>query len=89
MVKRLCLLTLLVAVVGTLTAAQSPAARSGADSTPAGRKVALGDWPDARGPLRDGRSQEKGLIDKWALKGENFLWRAPYGGRSAPLAIGK
>ena len=88
MVKRLCLLTLLVAVVGTLTAAQSPAARSGADSTPAGRKVALGDWPDARGPLRDGRSQEKGLIDKWALKGENFLWRAPYGGRSAPLAIG-
>jgi outer membrane protein assembly factor BamB len=77
MLKRLCVATVVV-VFGTLTAAQAPA----------GRKVALGDWPDARGPLRDGRSLEKGLIDSWALKGENFLWRAPYGGRSAPLVMG-
>jgi outer membrane protein assembly factor BamB len=79
MLKRLCVLAPLVAVLGTLTAAQS---------TPSGRKVTLGDWPDARGPFRDGRSLEKGLIEKWALKGENFLWRAPYGGRSAPLVMG-
>ena len=83
MLKRVCLLTSVMAVLGTLTAAQGPAA------PPApGRKVALGDWPDARGPLRDGRSLEKGLIEKWALKGENFVWRAPYGGRSAPLVMG-
>ncbi|HET7696362.1 MAG TPA: PQQ-binding-like beta-propeller repeat protein [Vicinamibacterales bacterium] len=87
MLKRLCLTAAMV-VLGTLTAAQGPAARPGAGTPPAGRKVALGDWPDARGPFRDGRSLEQGLIDKWALKGENFLWRAPYGGRSAPLVMG-
>jgi outer membrane protein assembly factor BamB len=52
------------------------------------RRVALGDWPEARGPNRDGVSQETGLVDKWALYGENFLWRAPYGGRSAPIVMG-
>ena len=41
-----------------------------------------------RGPNRDGTSRETGLIDKWALNGENFLWRAPYGGRSAPIVMG-
>jgi outer membrane protein assembly factor BamB len=53
-----------------------------------GRKVALGDWPDARGPHRDGRSDETGLIEKWQLNGTGFLWRAPYGGRSAPVVMG-
>ena len=41
-----------------------------------------------RGPSRDGLSKETGLIDRWALNGENFLWRAPYGGRSAPIVLG-
>jgi outer membrane protein assembly factor BamB len=52
------------------------------------RRVALGDWPELRGPNRDGTSAEKGLPEKWALNGENFLWRAPYGGRSAPIVMG-
>jgi outer membrane protein assembly factor BamB len=52
------------------------------------RKVALGDWPDQRGPNRDGVSQEKGLPEKWSLAGENLLWRVPYGGRSAPVIMG-
>ena len=51
-------------------------------------RVALGDWPEMRGPNRDGVSRETGLIDRWALDGENFLWRAPYGGRSAPIVMG-
>ena len=50
--------------------------------------VALGDWPEARGPTRDGVSTETGLVEKWALNGQNFLWRAPYGGRSAPIVMG-
>jgi outer membrane protein assembly factor BamB len=50
--------------------------------------VTLGDWPESRGPQRNGTSNEKGLIEKWALNGENFLWRAPYGGRSAPVVMG-
>ena len=51
-------------------------------------RVALGDWPDQRGPNRDGVSQEKSLPEKWSLDGENLLWRAPYGGRSAPVIMG-
>jgi outer membrane protein assembly factor BamB len=43
------------------------------------------DWPDYRGPNRDGRSAERNLPDKWAIDGENFLWKAPYGGRSTPV----
>jgi len=52
------------------------------------RRIALGDWPEMRGPNRDGVSRETGLIEKWALNGENFLWRVPYGGRSAPIVMG-
>jgi outer membrane protein assembly factor BamB len=48
----------------------------------------LGDWPEARGPNRDGVSTETGLVSTWALNGANFLWRAPYGGRSAPIVVG-
>src|SRR4051812_10845855 len=76
MLKRLCFIAPIVAVFGMLVSAQAP------------RRIALGDWPEARGPHRDGRSDEKGLIDTWALNGRNFLWRAPYGGRSAPVVLG-
>lgn len=41
------------------------------------------DWPEWRGPNRDGRSDEKGLPEKWDL-----AWKAPYGGRSAPVVFG-
>ena len=52
------------------------------------RRVELGDWPEMRGPSRDGGSPEEGLPESWALNGENFLWRAPFGGRSAPIVMG-
>src|ERR1700691_5827069 len=51
-------------------------------------RVALGDWPEQRGPNRDGISKETGLRGKWTVNGENMLWRAPYGGRSAPVIMG-
>jgi outer membrane protein assembly factor BamB len=38
------------------------------------------DWPEWRGPERNGISLEKGLPEKWDL-----AWKAPYGGRSAPV----
>jgi outer membrane protein assembly factor BamB len=60
----------------------------GITSAFAQRRVAMGDWPDQRGPNRDGISKETRLPDKWAINGENFLWRAPYGGRSAPVILG-
>ncbi|HEY7056574.1 MAG TPA: hypothetical protein VH458_08630, partial [Vicinamibacterales bacterium] len=79
MLKRFCAFVTLLVPFGMLIAS--------AQGTPT-RRVALGDWPEARGPHGDGRSDEKGLIDKWALNGQNFLWRAPYGGRSAPVVMG-
>ncbi|HZF41579.1 MAG TPA: PQQ-binding-like beta-propeller repeat protein [Blastocatellia bacterium] len=58
------------------TSAQSPArVKSGSD------------WADWRGPTRDGHSYETGLPEKWSPKGENLLWKAPYGGRSAPIVM--
>ena len=65
------------AFIGTGSSAQSPAqARSGSD------------WTDARGPSRDGVSPEKNLPEKWSPTGDNLLWKAPYGGRSAPIVMG-
>src|SRR5262245_64435533 len=74
--KRLAFIAHLLLIVTVALPAQGP------------RKVALGDWPEARGPHRDGRSDEKGLIEKWTMNGQGFLWRAPYGGRSAPAVMG-
>ncbi|HET9478459.1 MAG TPA: PQQ-binding-like beta-propeller repeat protein [Pyrinomonadaceae bacterium] len=45
------------------------------------------DWAEWRGPARDGISTEKNLPDKWSPAGENLAWRAPYGGRSAPIVM--
>lgn len=50
--------------------------------------VAGADWPEWRGPSRDGRSAEKGLPERWSLAGENLLWKAPYGSRSTPVVFG-
>ena len=79
MLRNLCLMALAFALA-TL------AALTGSAQGP--RRVALGDWPEARGPNRDGVSQETRLIDRWAINGQNFLWRAPFGGRSAPIVMG-
>src|SRR5829696_5920612 len=49
---------------------------------------AFSDWAEWRGPNRDGISNEKNLPVKWSPAGENLAWRAPYGGRSAPIVIG-
>jgi outer membrane protein assembly factor BamB len=45
------------------------------------------DWAEWRGPARDGISLEKGLPSRWSPSGENLAWKAPYGGRSAPIVM--
>ena len=64
MLKKFPIILVLILILASLTAF-------------AQRKVALGDWPDRRGPNRDGVSQEKNLPEKWSLAGENLLWRVP------------
>ena len=44
--------------------------------------------PSCAGPTATASRVETGLIDTWKLNGENFLWRVPYGGRSAPIVMG-
>jgi outer membrane protein assembly factor BamB len=46
------------------------------------------DWAEWRGPARDGISPEKNLPVRWSPAGENLAWKAPYGGRSAPIVMG-
>jgi outer membrane protein assembly factor BamB len=50
--------------------------------------VAASDWAEWRGPARDGISNEKNLPEKWSPSGDNLAWKAPYGGRSAPIVMG-
>ena len=82
-----------IAVCSCLAAAalaQGPSTAVGTAPTasPGTRRVALGDWPEARGANRDGSSAETGLPSSWDLKGTNLLWRVPFGGRSAPIVMG-
>ena len=46
------------------------------------------DWPEWRGPSRNGVSPEKNLPNSWSPSGENLAWRVPYGGRSSPVVFG-
>ena len=46
------------------------------------------DWPEWRGPGRDGRSAETNLPARWSPQGEGLAWRIPIGSRSAPVAFG-
>ena len=37
------------------------------------------DWPQYRGPNRDGVSSETGLLDQWSAGGPKELWRTSLG----------
>ena len=56
---------------------------------PAGASLAA-DWPQWRGPDRDGVSKEEGLLQQWPSSGPPQLWlRQEVGaGYSAPAAVG-
>jgi outer membrane protein assembly factor BamB len=53
-----------------------------------GALLSASDWPDWRGPTRDGVSTEKGLPEKWSPTGENLAWKVPIGSRSGPIVVG-
>ena len=46
-------------------------------------------WASWRGVNADGVAPDTGLPSSWSPDGENLLWEAPYGGRSAPVVIGE
>ncbi|HEY2951147.1 MAG TPA: PQQ-binding-like beta-propeller repeat protein [Verrucomicrobiae bacterium] len=49
------------------------------------------DWPQWRGPNRDGISQEKGLLKEWPKEGPKLLWRIGDAGSgySTPAVVGE
>lgn len=49
------------------------------------------DWPQWRGPGRDGKSQEKGLLKQWPEQGPKLLWQVKDagGGYSTPAVVGE
>jgi outer membrane protein assembly factor BamB len=46
-----------------------------------------GDWSQWRGPQRDGRSAETGLLTTWPAGGPRVLWRKPIKGGYSSIAV--
>ncbi len=68
-------LVAVVALVALLAVSRGPshaAQRRG----PKQKNPATQDWPQWRGPNRDGRSPDRGLLDRWAAGGPPLLWTA-------------
>lgn len=51
--------------------------------------AAPADWPQLRGPNRDGVSRETGLLKSWPGAGPKVLWRVPLGEGYSHLAVSK
>jgi outer membrane protein assembly factor BamB len=47
------------------------------------------DWPQLRGPNRDGISRETGLLKSWPAGGPKVLWKIPLGEGFSHLAVAK
>jgi outer membrane protein assembly factor BamB len=45
------------------------------------------DWPNWRGPARDGTSEETGLVSSWSTSGENLIWKAALTVRATPIVF--
>lgn len=54
----------------------------------AGATALLADWPEWRGPSRNGISTETNLPESWSPSGENLAWRVEVGSRSGPVVFG-
>ena len=52
--------------------------------------LAAADWPQWRGPNRDGVSAEKGLLKSWPKGGPPLAWKVDLGGfgYSVPVVVG-
>ncbi len=78
---------LLLAVLGVLLAPTVLVAQEVSDGLVASPEP---DWPQWRGPRRDGISDEKGLLPSWPAAGPALLWRTDGLGTgwSAPIIVG-
>src|ERR1700723_3595646 len=71
----------LASVTAVLAQAPAPTIKwSGGDMDP-------GDWPQWRGPNRDGVSTEKDLLDKWPEAGPPLAWKVSGLGRGLAAVV--
>src|SRR5262245_14517687 len=56
----------------------------------AGSSAVAADWPQWRGPNRDGVSTERGLLKEWPKDGPKLAWKANLGGAGygSPVIVG-
>lgn len=78
-----CRFTILVIAIALII----PPLASGQESGPMLLRSAMVDWPQWRGPSRDGISEETGLLPSWPTDGPARLWTASRIGRgySSPI----
>jgi len=57
---------------------------------PSNLATSTSDWPQWRGPRRDGISEEKGLLKQWPAQGPKLLWQVEDigDGYSTPAVVG-
>ena len=74
---------IVIAAISPLTVAASPSDGLIASPEP--------DWPQWRGPRRDGISNEKGLLESWPEGGPRLLWKIDSLGKgwSCPIIVGQ
>lgn len=53
-----------------------------------GEPAPIGEWSQIRGPARDGRSPETGLLDAWPEGGPARVWRRPLGAGFSGISAG-
>ena len=53
--------------------------------------ISAADWPQWRGPARDGHSSEKGLLKEWPTAGPKLVWQSTEAGSgySTPAVVGE
>jgi outer membrane protein assembly factor BamB len=80
-IRNCCMILSVSLMLASTVMAQAPASKwSGGEMDP-------GDWPQWRGPVRDGVSTETGLLDKWPEDGPPLAWKASGLGRGLAAAI--
>lgn len=77
----LALSSLLILAAGAFSAPPAPATQY------SGGEMDAGDWPQWRGPLRDGVSTEKNLLEKWPDDGPPVAWKISGIGRGLACPV--
>ncbi len=74
---------------GEACAQRASAQETSAQETPEPVQMAAvtGEWPQFRGPNRDGVSSQKGLLESWPKKGPQELWRVDVGSGFSGISV--